>query len=578
MNELSAYYKKNTMKKFHERKVNISNPVNHLLLFILLISFGITNVGLAQNNTERNMEYYVNNAPFHMPDVQPPNFPDKSFNITDYGAKGHGKVLNTDAIQKTIDACSKSGGGTVIVPPGLWLTAPIELKSHVNFYLDRGAILLYTTDHTKYPIIKSAHSDDYYVVESPIYGHDLTDVAITGHGIIDGNGQSWRPVKRMKVTKGHWEKLLRSGGAVNKSGSIWWPSKQALNGKKYLSSLKKKNGKLKASDFLPARDYMRPYMVYILYSKNVYIDGPTFKNSPKFALYPKYCENIIVRNIKINNEYWAQNGDALDIASSKNVILYNNTITAGDDGICMKSSPHHWKNSGYAALQNVIIADNVVYHGHGGFVVGSNTDGGINNVYVTNNDFINTDRGLRFKSRRGRGGLVHNIYVDHIYMTNIYKQAIYFNTFYEQSGTEKGAKHPVNSKTPRFRDIHISHIYCDGAETAVSMTGLPEMPVQNISLSHIRIVAKHGFVADQTKNIRMNDVAVIPESGTDFDIKDSQDIQFDKVEIPGNLKTFIKLSGRETSNIMIKKNSMPGGKNMIQFGPEVNKNVLQIQE
>ncbi|HYW35834.1 MAG TPA: glycosyl hydrolase family 28 protein, partial [Balneolaceae bacterium] len=330
-----------------------------------------------------------------------------------------------------------------------------------------------------------------------------------------------------------------------------------------------------ASDYRPARTYMRPYMLVIMYSKNVLIDGPTFRNSPKFALIPKYCQNLIIRNIRVDNAYWAQNGDGIDIEGGKNVAVYNNDVTAGDDGICMKSSPTDDKNFSAPALKNVIVADNVVHHGHGGFVIGSNTDGGIKNVDVRDCDFIGTDRGLRFKSYRGNGGLVQDIYVNDIYMTRIVKQAIYFNTYYHSSG-KAGQPEPVTKKTPRFRDFHISHIYCDGANTAVSMTGLPEMPVKNVTLSDIRITAKHGFSANEVEHINMKNFKVLPESGTTYSLKNSRDVLFDNVAVPHNMSTFLELSGKKTSHIKFKNVKLPESKQQVKFGPEVKKNALQI--
>lgn len=530
----------------------------------------------AQNSPEKSMEYYVNEAPFKMPEINLPTFPKRKFNITSYGATGHGRKLNTNAIQEAIDACSRAGGGSVIVPPGLWLTGPIELKSHINFHLSRGAVLLFSKNHSDYPIIKAPHSSNHFIVESPVYGHDLTDVAITGSGVVDGSGETWRPVKKSKVTAGHWHELLSSGGYVSNHGRIWWPSKSAFDGGKYIYSLYKSKKHLTAKDFLPARDAMRPYMIYLIYSKNILIDGPTFKDSPKFALYPKYCENLVVRHIKINNEYWAQNGDGLDIASSRNVILYDNTVTAGDDGICMKSSPNKMFPNG-PAMKNVIIADCVVYHGHGGFVIGSNTDGGMDNIFVTNCDFIGTDKGLRFKSRRGRGALVHNIYVQNIYMSNIVTDAIFFNTYYELSGNERNTSYrKVNARTPIFSDFHISHIYCDGANTAVSITGLPEMPVKNISLSDIRITAKHGYYSDEAENISLNNVDIIPEEGPVYAMNNSRDIRMNNVGVPKNFKTFLEIKGKKSSGIKLINTNLKNPKQYIQTGPDVSSNAYSV--
>ncbi len=311
---------------------------------LLIFLFGILGVqtGFSQTSQGKSLEYYIHNAPFPMQNIPEPQIPGRTFKITDYGAIGNGEVINTQAIQHTIEVCAKAGGGIVIVPPGLWLTGPIELKSNINLHLDRGAILLFSTNHALYPIIKMPHSSNGYGVMSPIFGHDLTNVAITGGGVIDGNGQSWRPVKKMKVTASHWKELLNSGGALSDHNQIWWPGKEAMNGQHYLDSLRSTGRKLTAQDYIPARTYMRPYMVSILYSKNVLLDGPTFENAPKFALFPKFCTNLIIRNVKVNNAYWAQNGDGIDIGNCKNVAIYRNTVTAGDDGICMKSSPTHY--------------------------------------------------------------------------------------------------------------------------------------------------------------------------------------------------------------------------------------------
>jgi len=546
-------------------------------LLLLILTVFVTNDGLAQSTSKKSLSDYINEAPFPMDQIPEPKIPGKTFNITDFGAAGHGKSLNTQAIQNAIDKASNAGGGKIIIPPGLWLTGPIELKSNINLHLQRGAILLFTKDHTQFPIIKMAHTDSYYKAMPPIYGHDLTNIAITGGGIVDGNGQSWRPVKKFKVTEDHWNELLDSGGTLSDDGDIWWPSRAAKDGERYIDSLKSTDKDLTEHDYLPARDYMRPYMVVLLYSKNILIDGPTFRNSPKFALYPQYSTNLIIRNVRVDNAYWAQNGDGIDIQGGRNIAVYNNTVNAGDDGICLKSSPTDDKEFAKPALRNVIIADNMVHHGHGGFVIGSNTDGGIKNVLVRNCDFIGTDRGIRFKSDRGDGGTVQNIYVDGIYMSDIVKQAIYFNTYYDSDG-KKAKAQPVDETTPRFRNFDFKNIYCNGARTAVSMTGLPEMPIQNVSLSNIRITAEHGFSASEIEGLKMNDVDIIPRSDKIFSFRNSSHIQFNNTAVPENVVTYLQLSGPKTSDIVFTNVSLPRGPKVIQLGPEVNKNVLQIKK
>lgn len=446
-----------------------------------------------------------------MPAIVEPKFATKSFPITDYGAVGNGQTLNTEAFAKTIAACTKAGGGRVIVPAGLWLTGPVQLQSNVNLVVERGAIIQFTPDRTQYPIIKMGGSSS-FVVASPIYGYNLKNVAITGEGIIDGAGESWRPVKKSKVTAGQWKAFTRTG-VVSKDGSVWWPSKEALEGEDYLKTLKN-NKDAKAEDFQPARDFLRPYMVYLTNSENILIEGVTLRNSPKFVFYPNSCSNLTMRYVNVFNEWWAQNGDAIDISACKNVLIYKCNVSAGDDGICMKSSSS--KNPNEARLENVVIAGCAVYHGHGGFVIGSNTDGGMNNIYVADCNFIGTDIGIRVKSNAGRGGLVHNIYIQDIFMRDIVEEAISFDTYYEDvpAGKEKEAvRTALRDKTPEFRDFYLRNIVCRGAQTAISITGLPEMPVQKLYFENVIISADKGYISEDAKDISFKNVKLILPNG-----------------------------------------------------------------
>jgi len=458
---------------------------------------------VCQNNAGNPMEYYVAHAPFKMPQVTEPRFNDKQFNIATYGAVGDGQTLNTAAIEKAITACNAAGGGVVLIPPGLWLTGPIELKSNVNLHADRGALITFTTDHTQYPMIDGK-------TKPPLSGNKLENVAITGEGIYDGGGDTWRPLKKSKAAPSLWAEIVKSGGVVSADGSMYWPSKEGMAGEEYLKTLKGKTG-LTEKDYLPARDFLRPVLVTITNSKNVLIDGPTFKNSPQFAFNPKNCSNMIVRNVTINNEYAAQNGDGIDISSCKNTVIYHCVVNAGDDGICMKSSGNKGNPETDPGLENVVIADCIVNHAHGGFVIGSNTDGGMRNVYVTNCNFVNTDVGIRVKSSRGRGGLVHDIYVSNIYMHDILNEAILFDTHYEDANKNESDKPaPVTPLTPRFRDFYIDHVYCSNAKVAISITGLPEMPINHINLSDIVISADKPFSSKDAADISQKNVKITP--------------------------------------------------------------------
>jgi polygalacturonase len=456
----------------------------------------------------KNEQYYLQNAPFKMPAVAEPAFADRTFSIRDFGAVSDGQTLNTVAFAKAIDACSKAGGGRVIVPSGLWLTGPIQLQSNINLVVERGALIQFTGDRSQYPFIQMEGSNS-YVVASPVYGSKLKNVAITGEGILDGAGENWRPLKKMKATEAQWKEFNKTG-VVSSDGQVWWPSKEAMEGEEYLKTLRKDKPNATADDYLPARDFMRPKMVVINNSDKILIEGVTIRNSPNFVFNPSNCTNLTMRSVNIFNEWWAQNGDGIDISACKKVLIYKCNVSAGDDGICMKSSGS--KDPNEARLENVVIAGCNVYHAHGGFVIGSNTDGGMNNIFVSDCNFVGTDVGIRVKSNAGRGGLVHNVFIKNIFMSEIVNEAVLFDTYYEDVTAGKNAKDvktTVEDKVPRFRDFYISDVVCRGANTAISITGLPQMPVQNIHFDNVVISADKGYESKDAKDIDFKNVRLI---------------------------------------------------------------------
>jgi polygalacturonase len=494
--------------------------------FLTMLLLGQQFVLHAQDKT---MEEYIKAAPFKMPSITIPVFQDKSFSIADFDGKGNGKKLNTDAFAKAIEACSNAGGGKVIIPKGTWLTGPIELKSNVELHAEKDAVIQFTSDHTQYPFVKAGSKSTSLVPASPIYGYDLENIAITGEGVFDGAGDSWRPVKKDKTSEEGWEKIVASGGVLDAKGKVWWPSREAMNGEEYLKQLKKKSPKPTAEEMMPAREYMRPYMLYLVNCKNVLIQGVTLRNSPKFIFYPNHCYDLTMDRVNLYNDWWAQNGDAIDISACKKVMIYKCVVNAGDDGICMKSSGGKSDDAAAGpALENVVIAACVVLRGHGGFVIGSNTDGGMERIYVTDCTFVGTDIGIRVKSNAGRGGLVKDIYIDNIKMNHILKEAILFTTFYEDvtAGKEKGDVVTTDhDKVPEFTQFHISNVSCNGASKAISITGLPDMPAHHLYFSNMDITADSGFEAIDAKDIELKNVKLNTKSQPAFKADEKNNIR-----------------------------------------------------
>ncbi|MEJ5260668.1 MAG: glycoside hydrolase family 28 protein [Anaerohalosphaeraceae bacterium] len=497
----------------------------------------------------------VSEMPFSMTPPTEPQIPDRRFVITDYGAVGDGQTMNTEAFARTIEACAKAGGGRVVVPAGLWLTGPIRLVSRMDLHLEKGAVILFSPNMEDYPLMERFFEGRQEVRRmSPLTGDNLEHIAITGSGILDGSGQAWRPVKKEKMTERQWRNLLASGGAVEPSGTIWWPSEKAMKGPQTVAELKKRNAPVE--DYAAAGEFLRPVLVSLVNCRTVLLDGPTFQNSPAWNIHPLLCENMIIRNIQVRNPWWSQNGDGLDLESCRNVLVYNCTFDVGDDAICMKSGRDEYGRRRGKPTENVVISDCIVYHGHGGFVIGSEMSGGVRNIWVRNCSFLGTDVGLRFKSTRGRGGIVENIYIQDIFMSNIATDAIQFNLFY--SGTAPSPEQsldlpaaPVTEETPQFRKISMQNIVCRGARRAVYMQGLPEMPVQDIRMKHVVISARMGGIFLDTERLHLSDVSIRPEQGADLGFYNSRQIVLERPTFSGTKDGFLILAGSKTKDIRI---------------------------
>ena len=223
------------MNEFGKRNQNLNGMSVYFILFIIysLLAAGCTlPAGAKQSATA------TTDLPFRVPDITEPKFPNKTFRITGYGAIGDGHTKNTEAFAKAIKACADAGGGCVIVPAGLWLTGPIQLKSNLNLHVEKGAVVLFSGDFEDYPLLRrTAGGLPEVCCMPPLFGENLKNIALTGPGIFDGAGQAWRPVKKSKMTDFQWKKLLASGGVVDDTGEIWYPSKEALNGAKTVAQL-----------------------------------------------------------------------------------------------------------------------------------------------------------------------------------------------------------------------------------------------------------------------------------------------------------------------------------------------------
>lgn len=523
------------------------------------------------------------------PVVQTVSFRSDTINIVNHGAKGDGHFLNTTAINKAIEQSSLQGGGVVLIPSGLWLTGPIILKSNVNLHLKRDAILFFTDDFDQYKLIAANwEGQPAWRNQSPISGTDLTNIAITGSGVIDGNGDAWRMVKKSKLTDSQWKNLVNSGGVVDKSSQIWYPSEKSLAGSK-----DKKAGVMTAgtssSDYEHIKDFLRPNLLVLTNCKKVLLEGVTIQNSPAWNLHPLLCEDLTLRRLLVRNPWYGQNGDGVDIESCKNVLIEDCTFDVGDDGICIKSGRDKSGRERGKPTENVLIRNNVVYHAHGGFVIGSEMSGGAKNIWVQDCSFIGTDIGLRFKTKRGRGGTVENIFIENINMIDIPGEAILFDMYYEavdpvpMAGEKrekvKAEKIPVTEETPQFKNFHIKNVFVNGAEKGIFFRGLPEMNIQDITIENVTIQAKKGIDIIEASNIKLKDITIFSkETAPVVHIENAQNIVFENLKYQEEASLLFDLYGENSKNIQVIKTDVNKVKTISKMESGLSKSVLKIKK
>ena len=391
-------------------------------------------------------------------DQPPPPLPqiprDKTFNITDYGAVADGKTMCTDAITKAIDACKSAGGGKVIIPAGKFLTGPFDLVSKMDLHLDDGATLLFTDDFDAYPITNNRRRHG-------ITAAKLTDVAITGKGTIDGQGEKW------------WVEFRKIKGKPDEK-----------------------------------QHPRRPNLIDLGKCQRLLVQDVTIVNSPNFHLVPGDCEDVTIDGITITAPADAPNTDAID-PSGHNYLITKCTLDVGDDNIAVK--PSHAPESGdRLSCEDFLVTNCTFKHGHG-MSIGGQTPGGMRRMTVRDCTFDGTDAGIRMKAPRGQGGLVEDLTYENITMKNV-KVPIFITSYYPNNTTpkepDKDPPQEVNKTTPIWRNIRISNLSVSDCPEGGRIFGLPEMPVQDVVFRNVKISAEKPLVIANAKGVRFEDSQV----------------------------------------------------------------------
>lgn len=420
-------------------------------------------------------------APFSMPQPRRPEIPARVFDIRAFGAIPDGKTKATNAVREAVAKATDAGGGTVLVPPGRWLTGPIHLASNINLHVSEGAVLAFSQDFADYlpPVLTRWEGLEVYNYSPLIYARDCENVAVTGSGKLDGQGEAWWP----------WKKTQKDAAAQLYEMAS--------------------NGVPTAERVLASEGGLRPSFVQTMNCKNVLIEGVTLSNGPFWTIHPVYSENVIVRRVRVETS--GPNNDGCDPDSSRNVLIEDSFFSTGDDCVVIKSGLNEdgWRVG--KPSENIVVRRLHGERGHGGVVIGSEMSGGVRNVWITDSEFVGTDRGLRIKSMRGRGGVIENVFYDNVRHRDIRLMVVEVTSFYASSTLK-----PRSETPPTIRQVHVSNVTARGAKQAIDIVGLPELPVSDVSFENVDIVADQGVRCVDCRNVTFKSTRLSSPTGEQF--------------------------------------------------------------
>jgi len=450
----------------------MSKIINHNIAVILLMIAAFSSISCAQSQEEKSGWDSVAGI---LARIVPPVFPDKDFVVTDFGAKGDGKTDCTEAFKKAIEQCSKNGGGRVVVPEGIYYTGAIHLLDNVNLHITEKAVVKFSSDKSKYlPLVYTRWEGvECMNYSALIYAFGKKNIAISGSGVLDGNGSnenwwSWKGKDEYGWTKGMvHQKAGRD--KLFKMGEENVPVEQRVFGEGF---------------------YLRPNFVQFYNSKNILIQGVTFKDSPMWFLNPVLCENISMLNLKIVG--LGPNNDGIDPESCKDVLIADCYFDNGDDCIAIKSGRNNDGRRVNVPSENIIVKNCTMKNGHGGVVIGSEISGGVRNVFVENceMDSPELDRAIRIKTNSVRGGVIENLFVRNLTVGQVKEAVIKINFFYEEGD--------AGNFTPIVRNIVLENITSKKSPYVLWLKGYERAKIKNLVIRNSR------FENAENKNIVEN--------------------------------------------------------------------------
>lgn len=483
-------------------------------------------------------------APSLFSDFQEPRFPDRVCNISKYGAVGDGIFMNTLAFSEAISDCAKLGGGTVNVPKGKWLTGPVHIASNINLHIEKDAEIIFSKNFKDYlPVVFTRFEGMELMNYSPlIYANGCENVAITGEGKINGQGEAWD----------HWNGNQED--AVLK-----------------LYEMANSNVPVEKRIFGTEQDYLRPSFTQFANCKDILISGVTFINGPMWTIHQLYSENIKITGIKVDTT--GHNTDGIVVDSSKNVIIENSEFETGDDCIAIKSGldADGWRVN--RPSENIVVRNCVMKMGHSGVAVGSEMSGGVRDVLIRDSSFKNIDYGFRIKTLKGRGGFIKNIRMENIEMDNIIDTAVQVSMDYPSYTII-----PQTDKLPVVRNVYFSNVKGSDIGQAIELEGLSRQPLENIVFSDISFKSSRGISLDETKKITFQDVDIAVKKDFVWRINDGKDVLIEKIICRQKKGKCFYISGSVSSKIKIQDVDYSGIKEKVEISKEVERDEVFIEK
>ncbi len=448
----------------------------------------------------------------------------KNFLITDFGGKGDGVFDNTNAFAMATTEIARNGGGTLTIPAGKWSVGAINLESDMTLNLEENAEILFIADPIRYtPVYTRWEGVECYALHPLLYANGKQNITVCGKGTLNGNGKPWWELKKKKKANGQsqpeepYEKLL------------------ALLNPGYLEQPGGGGGR--------EIQFLRPSLVEFTNCKNVVLEGITIKDSPFWTVHPLYTKKLVLKNLKIENPSDAPNTDGIDVDSCEDVQIIGCTVSVGDDGICLKSGSGPDGIRVNRPTDGVVIRACTVKNAHGGIVLGSETAAGIRHVVAEDCDLDGTDRGIRIKSRRGRGGDLFDIELKNLRMKNNLCP-IALNMYYKCGITDTSSplfsleKQPITAETPRIHDVKISDCEATGCKASAGfIAGLPEMPIDNLSISDCHFTTDESSAESPMNSDMFFGLPEVTEKS--FRILNAPGATFQNVKIEGPKEPFI---------------------------------------